>query len=332
MKKTIKDIAEMTGVSISTVSKVINDYPDVGEKTRAKILAAMNEMGYRSNQVNKVKTKTQMLAVIYGFKVDLNHPFFSEVINSFSKHIGTFGYDLLFFSNNEPNQGDVDDYLERCKRAQIDGCIILGGDPNQSSLYDLDHSEIPCIGVDIKLTGPKSGYLMTDNINLGKKVVEHFYLKGHRKIAHIGGLQTTIVGSERTTGFLQAMTEFGLQLQEGWVKHGDFTEQSGYEAMKSILNSENEQPTALFSASDIMAFGAMAAIKEHGLQVPEDIAIVGCDDIELNKYMAKPLSTMKQDKQKIGQLAAYMIIDLMNNVMGSSAVVVNSELIVRQSG
>src|SRR5690625_800709 len=226
MKKTLKEIAQMVGVSPGTVSKVINNYPDVGENTRERILEVLYQTGYLSDQL---ETKKKIVGVIYGGRINLNHPFFIDVIESFGKEIGLFGYDLLLFNNNGSN-----DYLARCKEAEIAGCIIMGGDEMQSSIYDIDQSDIPCIGVDIKLTGNKSGYLMTDNIFIGKKVIEHFYLLGHRKIGYIGGLQDTFTGSERTTGFLHAMSEFGLKVNNDWVMYGDFTEKSGYHVMREL--------------------------------------------------------------------------------------------------
>ncbi|MRH44331.1 substrate-binding domain-containing protein [Aquibacillus halophilus] len=327
MKKTIKDIAEMTGVSPGTVSKVINGYTDVGEETRQRILDVMKQVGYKT----KTKAKKKVIGVIYGVRVDFNHPFFADVINTISKEIGLLGYDLMFFSGQKDNGQKKTDYLLRCKEAQVDGCIIIGGDEIQQAVHELDQSDIPCIGIDIKLTGNCSGFVMTDNFNLGKKVVEHFYLLGHREVAYIGGLQATLVGNERTQGFLQAMSEFGLEVNEKWVEHGDFSEQSGYQSMKKLLAKSGNIPRALFTASDQMALGAIHAIKEHGLKVPEDVAIIGCDDIEISRYIEQPLSTMKQDKQKIGKLATHMIVDLINGVMGSSSVIVDSELVIRSS-
>ncbi|MRH44332.1 LacI family DNA-binding transcriptional regulator [Aquibacillus halophilus] len=323
MKKTIKDIAEMTGVSPGTVSKVINNYSDVGESTRRKVQEALKKVGYRT----KLHTKKNIIGVIYGGKVEFNHPFFVDVINMFSKEIGFLGYDLLFISRLVDNK----DYLQRCKEAQVDGCIIVGGEESEQSLQELDRSDIPCIGIDIKLKGDSSSYIMTDNINLGKKVIEHFYLLGHREIAYIGGRKSAMVGSERTLGFHRAMTEFGLDAHEKWIEHGDFSEKSGYQAMKKILFQSDNIPRALFVASDLMAFGAMAAIKQHGLKIPSDIAVVGCDDIEISRYIEQPLSTMKQDKDKIGRLAAYMLIDQINGFKGTSSVIVDSELVIRNT-
>ncbi|SHN33547.1 LacI family DNA-binding transcriptional regulator [Gracilibacillus kekensis] len=318
MKITIKEIAKKAGVSTATVSKVIHNYQDVGENTRLNIIRIMNETGYQ------VKTR-KVIGVIYGIHVNYNHPFFSEVMNSFSKQMGELGYDLMFFTGE-----DIDDYYKKCKEAQVDGCVILGGDEIKHSIRSLDKSDIPCIGIDIELTGKKSGYIMADNIKLGKMVVEHFYLLGHRNIGYIGGLPDTIIGSHRTQGFIQAMSDFGLSLNQNWIHHGDFTKNSSYLFMKELLK-DNELPSAIFVASDVMAMGVIEAMEETKLAVPEDIAVIGCDDIELSKYINPPLTTIRQDKSKVGRLASLMLVDLMNGVLDSSSVMVESDLVVRQS-
>ncbi|WP_139491769.1 LacI family DNA-binding transcriptional regulator [Brevibacillus dissolubilis] len=334
MKITIKDIAKLAGVSPATVSKIINNYEDVGEATRKRVLEIMEQQGYRptySAQTLATK-KSNLIGVIFAGKVnvDFNNPFFIEIMNSFKKTIGGLGYDLLFFSN-EQFHAHQEDYLARCRYYQVDGCIIINGDEIEPSIHDLDASEIPCIGVDIVLSGNKSGYLMTDNYKVSSKVVEHFYLLGHREIAHIGGNPNAVIAGLRTDGFRQSLREYGLTVREDWIVHGeDFFEESGYRAMKKLLGGE-ELPQAVFAASDLMAFGAIRAIKESGLRIPEDVAIIGCDDIDACRYIDPPLTTVRQDKVKMGKLAAYMLSDLIDGKMESSAVMVEPELAVRKT-
>ncbi|QDP41631.1 LacI family DNA-binding transcriptional regulator [Radiobacillus deserti] len=330
MKVTIQQLAELTGVSPATVSKVIHNYPDVGEETKEKIMQAIKETGYAPKQ-NSYNKKAKTIGVIYAVGADIKHPFFIDVIDSFAKEIGEDGYNLLFFSSKEETEEATYDYLARCLEADVAGCIIIGGDEIQHYVKELDQSNIPCIGVDIELTGDSSGYLMSDNKNIGKKVVEHFYLLGHREIAFIGGLSSMTVGLLRKQGFYQAMAEFGLDVQENWVEYGDFKESSGYEAMKRLLQKPGPLPSALFAAGDLMAIGAIQAIKEHGLSVPEDIAVIGCDDIDLSRYVTPALTTIHQNTQKIGKLAAHMLEDFINGSTGSSSVMVDSDLVIRSS-
>jgi LacI family transcriptional regulator len=333
MKITIKDIAKMSGVSQATVSKIINNYDHVGEETRKKVLEIMEQTGYRPAFTAKTLTtkKSNIIGVIYAGKVnaDLNHPFFVDVVNSFKKTVGALGYDLLFFSNEKFFESE-EDYLARGRYFQVDGCIVIGGEEIEPSIHDLDQSEIPCIGIDIPLSGNKSGYLMTDNYKVSAKVVEHFYLLGHREIAYIGGKKDSTISGLRTEGFKKAMGEFGLPIRDEWMLCGNFFEESGYAAMLKLLNAE-DFPKAIFAASDLMAFGAIRALKEKGLKIPDDTAVIGCDDIDACRYIDPPLTTIRQDKVKIGKLAAYMLVDLINKQMESSSVLVEPELMVRVS-
>jgi LacI family transcriptional regulator len=332
MKKTIKEIARLSGVSPATVSKAINNYSDIGEETKTKIFEVINQIGYQPVSSNKSSSrKLNLIGVVFAGRIsaDLNHPFFADVINTFKKEMGKFGYDLLFFSNEKYENGEGD-FLADCRAAQIRGCIIIGGNEIQQNIYDLDHSELPCIGVDIELTGRKSGYLITDNYKLAKSVVEHLYLLGHREIAYIGGIPSSIVGQERTNGFIQAMNEYGLTINEGCFAHGDYKVQSGYDITKSMLE-QNNLPRALFAASDLMAYGAITAIREKGLSIPEDVAVIGCDDIESSQFISPSLTTVRQDKEKIGKLAAHMMMDMIQDVSETCSVRVDSELIIRNS-
>src|SRR5690606_30167483 len=131
-------------------------------------------------------------------------------------------------------------------------------------------------------------------------------------------------------GFLQTMSQFGIPVQPKWIKHGNFFESSGYEAMEEILQGES-LPKAIIAASDMMALGAMRAIKDYGLRIPQDIQVIGCDDVEACRYMEPALTTVKQDKQKIGRLAAIKLNDLINGVTSLRPALVDPELVVRSS-
>ncbi|WP_412761738.1 LacI family DNA-binding transcriptional regulator [Paenibacillus macerans] len=330
----IKTIAEMAGVSVSTVSKIINNYRDISEETRTKVLEIMKQTGYvPSNSAKTLATKkSNLIGVIFAGKlnIDFTHPFFIEVLNAFKKQMGFLGYDLLFFSNEKFHSVDGD-YLARCRHFQVDGCIIVTGQEVEPSINELDHSEIPCIGVDIQLNGKSSGYIMSDNYKMSYKVVEHFYLLGYRDLGYIGSTLESDISNMREQGYKDAIESFGLPVTEQWFVNGDnFFESSGYEAMTRIIQS-GSLPRAVFAASDLLAIGAMRALKEHGFHVPQDIAIIGCDDIEACKYTTPTLSTIRQNKDKIGRLAASLLYDLINSQSETSNVVVEPELVIRES-
>ncbi|MNI10712.1 HTH-type transcriptional repressor PurR [compost metagenome] len=330
----IKKIAEMAGVSVSTVSKIINNYSDISEETKTKVLEIMKKTGYvPSNSAKTLATKkSNLISVIFAGKlnIDFTHPFFVEVLNSFKKQMGFLGYDLLFFSNEKSHAIDGD-YLARCRHFQVDGCIIITGQELEPSISELDHSDIPCIGVDIQLTGKSSGYIMSENYKMSYKVVEHFYLQGYRELGYIGSTSESDISNMRKNGYIEAIESFGLAVNEKWFVNGDnFFESSGYEAMKKMITS-GSLPQAVFCASDLLAIGAMRALKEHHINVPDDIGIIGCDDIDACKYTSPTITTIRQNKDKIGRLAASLLYDLINNQSETSNVVVEPELIVRES-
>lgn len=333
MSITIKDIARMAGVSQATVSKVINNYEGISDKTKNNVLQVISEMGYSPNfSARSLATKkSKLIALIYAGKinVDLDHPYFNEVIFEFKKNIGLLGYDILLFSN-EQFSGGQGNYLQRCKHFNVDGCLIIAGENVGQATFDLAKSNLPCIGIDIEITGPKASYIMTDNIHLSKRVVEHFYLNSIRNIGYIGGMRKSKISNYRFEGFEYAMNQFGLPLREEWIHYGDYSEESGYLAMKRILE-QPEHPEAVFSISDVMALGAIRAVKESKLNIPHDIRIVGCDDIAACRYSDPTLTTVKQDKEKIGKLSAYMLNDLIQGKSGLRPVFIDSTLIIRES-
>lgn len=333
MKLTIREIAKMAGVSPGTVSKIINNYGGISSQTKEKVINIIESTGYQPTFSAKslATKKSNLIGLVYAGKVNvqLNHPFFNEVINSFKKAVGSMGYDILIFSNEQLN-GRGDEYLARARHYQLDGCLIIAGEEIESAVYDLDQSDIPCIGVDIELKGLKSSFVLTDNRKVSSSVVEHLYLHSYREVGYIGGGKDSPISKIRTDGFIATMKQFGLPIVEEWIQFGDFHEQSGYDAMTRILGNKR-LPKAVFAASDMMALGAMAAIREHGLRTPEDIAIIGCDDIEACRYSSPKLTTVKQDKEKLGKLAAYMLTDIINGNPEPKAVLVDPELVIRES-
>ncbi|MDC3417023.1 LacI family DNA-binding transcriptional regulator [Aquibacillus salsiterrae] len=333
MRLTIKDIAKMAGVSPGTVSKVMNNTGSIAPKTKEKITNIIEETGYRpSFSAKSLATRTSnLIGLIYAgeVSVEFNHPFFSQVINAFKSEIGMLGYDILVFSNSKLRNA-TSDYIEKCRHFQLDGCLIIAGEHLEESVYELDKSNIPCVGIDIPLTGPKSCYVMTDNQKVSSKIVEYLYLNSIKNVAFIGGPADSVISNIRKEGFITSMNQFGMTVHEKWLKYATYTEQTGYEAMKEIL-AETPYPDAVYAVSDMMALGAIKAAKERGLKIPQDIKIIGCDDIDACRYSDPPLATVKQDKDKMGRLAARMLDDLINDNNDLSPVLVDPELLVRES-
>lgn len=314
MKLTIRDIAKMAGVSPGTVSKVMNQTGSLSAKTIEKVKKVIEETGYQPSFSAKslATKKSNLIGLIYAGDIhaQINHPFFNEVVNVFKNVIGQLGYDILMFSNSEVSKTNQD-YLARCNHYQLDGCLIIAGDQIEEATYELDKSHIPCVGIDIELVGTRSSYVMTDNRKASARVVDYFQSHGIMDIAFIGGPDDSIVSNIRKDAFIHFMNRFETNVEPNWIKHGDYFEESGYQAMKQML-VEDSIPQAIYTASDMMALGVLKALKEANISVPEEIKVIGCDDIEACRYSDPKLATVKQDKEKIGELAAQMLHNLIN--------------------
>ncbi|QGH34014.1 substrate-binding domain-containing protein [Gracilibacillus salitolerans] len=333
MKLTIREIAQMAGVSPGTVSKVINKTGSISPQTVKKVKKIIEETGYQPSFSAKslATKKSNLIGLIYAGEVhvEFSHPFFNEVVNAFKNAIGKLGYDILVFSNDKFNMVK-EDYVARCNHFHLDGCVIIAGEQLEEAVNELDQSNVPCVGVDIELKGPRSSYVSTDNGKVSAKVVEYLYLNSIKEVAFIGGPANSIISNLRKEAFTHYMHLFGMTVRPNWIQFGNYFEDSGYQAMKRILASK-PYPEAVYTASDMMALGALKALKEEGLRIPEDMKLVGCDDIEACRYSDPPLATVKQDKDKMGKLAAYMLHDLINGNTEPGSILVDPKLIIRDS-
>lgn len=329
----IKKIAQLAGVSVSTVSKIINNYPEISEETKIRVRKLMSETGYiPSNSAKTLATKTShLIGVIFAGKlnIDMTHPFFVEVVNAFKKQMGILGYDLLFFSN-EKFQGRGD-YPARCRHFHVDGCILLSGEELEPAIRELDASEIPCIGVDLTLSGPNSAHIRSDNRAMAELVAEHFTRLGYRNLGYLGSTELSEMSRDREAGYREALRKRGVPIREEWFVHAEsFYEDAGYRAMKQQLEG-GPLPQAIWAASDQLAFGAYRALGERGLRIPEDVALIGCDDIEASRYIRPALTTIRQDKETIGKYAALLLFDLINRQCSTPSLQVKPELMIRES-
>jgi len=328
---TIYDIAQKTGFSPTTVSKVFNGYSDVSEKTRRKILDAADELGYLPNaHARSLTTKrswTIGVLFIEPSGAGILHPFFGGVIEGFKRVATSKGYDLMFLSKDIG--GKKSSYLEHCKIRGIDGVVVVLPDATDPYYQELLESDIPCVLLDQESSVKSTVY--SDNIEGARQAVKYLHSLGHRKIAHIGG-GPTFAGEQRLNGFRQAMQELGLTIHPQHIVQGsyDYTVESGSKAMEELLQAD-ERPTAVFAAGDNLAVGAMMAIKRHGLRVPEDISLLGFDDIEMAKYLTPALTTVRQNTDVLGSRAADMLIYSIEGGEDVQQGVIPVELVIRDS-
>src|SRR5690625_3610168 len=295
MKYTIRDIAKLAGVSPGTVSKVINNTGSISPETINRVKKIIEETKYEPTCLAKALAtkKSNLIGLIYAGEIiaEFNHPFFNQVINSFKNEIGKLGYDILVFSNKQDSL-EKEDYLARCKHFQVDGCLIIAGDKIEEATNELDKSSIPCVGIDIELKGERSSYVTTDNRKVSARVIEHLYLNSINTVAFIGGPDDSIISNIRKNAFLEFTKLFRMKVHSHWIQHGNYFEDSGYELMKKIL-TKKPYPEVVYAASDMMALGALKALKEEGILVPEEMKLLVCEEIDVFSYTDPPLLPLK---------------------------------------
>jgi LacI family transcriptional regulator len=319
------------------VSRVFNGYTDVSDSTRERVLEAARRLDYTPSAAARslVRRRSQLIGVILNTGAehpDLQHPFFQDVLVSLKRAVGQAGYDLLVFATEQPG---VDDgphaYAKRIRHHGVDGAVLMGVDPRDPELRKLVDLALPTVAIDLGVSGRRAGSIMSDNVHGARLAVRHLHALGHKRIATITGLTETDPGADRLLGYQQELAELGLPFEARYVLDGDFYAESGYNAMKVLL-SLTEPPTAVFAASDLMAVGAIRAIEEAGLQVPDDVAIVGFDDIQIAPLVSPPLTTVRQDTGAMGAAAADALVAMIDDPDElPPALVLPVELVVRRS-
>ncbi|MBA2133395.1 LacI family DNA-binding transcriptional regulator [Capillibacterium thermochitinicola] len=330
---TIKDIAQKAGVSVATVSKVLNNYPDVSQKTKDKVARVIKEYNFRPNAVARSLTtqKSYTVGIFFTdhFNSGLQHPFFHEVIFGMEKALGDHGYDLLYFADRK--WGENFSYREKCQNRQVDGVVLIGVARDDPNLEDLLKSDLPVVFIDLDIRGPKASYVMSDNTGGAAEAVRYLHRLGHTKIGMIMGLTSTKTTQDRLEGFQLAFRELNLTCDPEWLVNGEYTEEGGYRAMRHLLQKK-ERPTAIFCQSDLMAIGAIRAIEEAGGKVPDDFSIIGFDDIEVSRYLRPGLTTMRQDKMAMGRSAAELILQMIHEPQSNfRPVILPVEVVERES-
>jgi len=329
---TIYDIAKRTGYSPTTVSKAFNNYSDVREKTREKILRTAQEMGYLPNAHARTLTtkKSWTIGVLFveNTGIGIRHPFFSAVIESFKKVAVAKGYALMFISKDVG--GKQSGYLENCRIRGVDGVVVFLSDYEDPYFQELLESDIPTVVLDFETS--KSHTVCSDNTAGAQMAVQYLASLGHRKIAHISGGTNTFPGEMRELGYMTAMKQQGLEVTESYIVAGAFySRESGYDAMLELLKLP-ERPTAVFASGDLLALGAIMAAKDNGLSVPMDISVIGYDDIDLAEYVTPALTTIRQDTEILGSRAADILLSsIEGGQVDKEAILIPVELVERES-
>jgi LacI family transcriptional regulator len=324
-RPTIRDVAEQAGVSIATVSRALNDKGDVSVQTRERVRDVARSVGYSADPAARslVTQKSRLVAVVVGDNAghrDLSLVFFGKVLAAISRRLAQSDYDPLLL---EP--GDVG------PEHRVDAAILIGVDDDDPLIAELASQDVSLVGVDVMCTGARAAYVGSDHSDGVRLALAHLHALGHRRIAHLAGAANTIAGSARLQAFGREVEALGLDSSPELLRHGDFSSASGYREACALL-ALAERPTAIVAASDLMALAAMQAIRDAGLQPGPDVAVVGFDDLEAAALAHPPLTTIRQDRQELGTLAATRAIELIKDPdVVPRTTVLPVELVVRGS-
>lgn len=329
-KLTIKEIAKIAGVSPSAVSIVLNNRTGVSEETRKKVSEIVERLQYVPNQNSRrlLLNKTDNIAVLFKKNASpLEYLFYSELNRVILHECESLGYNLIFTSVTLENDKVILPSVIRSY--DVDG-IIFYGDVDSLITNSIKKFDIPYVIVD-------SHYIAADTLNVSADYMEAAYTTtkylielGHKNIAYIGNSTQSHFSSQTFSGYKKAVEENKLVIPMHWVQIGADDEDTSYACMNNIF-SYDMHPTAVFCAADIYAIGALKCIKDKGLKVPQDISVIGIDDIILSKYVDPPLTTVKIDKVEMGKIAIELLTKKIENTVAENRVVSSDSLVIRAS-
>jgi|SRR3954468_11227785 LacI family transcriptional regulator len=305
---TMKRIAGELGVSITTVSKVLNNRDDIGHATRARVLAKVAELGYQPNAVARSLTlrRTHTLGIVIP---DLMHSFFVEIVAGIEAAVSGRGYGLLLCSSNEDPAKERQE-LDMLRQRQVDGVVL--GSASAAGNTDL-LQQIGSLGVGIVMIDRddhpevECDRVVTDDHEVGRLATAHLVSQGRKAIAHITGTPV-LHARRRADGYRAALKASALKVRPEWIARGGFKETDGYKSMQKLL-AIRPRVDAVFAANDPSAIGAMKAIWDAGLKVPEDVAVIGAGDIALGDLLRVPLSTVSWSREDQGRAAAQLLLE-----------------------
>lgn len=325
---TIQEVAKEAGVSVATVSRVLNHHASVSPKTRAKVEEVIERLQYNPNMLgrNLRCAESRMLLVLVP---SISNPFYSKIVQGIEDIARRHQYNtLLCTTDSDVERENV--YLDLLRNRMADGVISMDPAVDLAHIRQLG-DEYPVIQCCEYSEADETPYVSIDNQTAAYKAVKHLLTMGHRKVAIINSDERFLYARLRKEGYLRALSEFGIPAEDRYILHTDLHFESGHRAMKSLLAQEG-RPTAVFAVSDTLAIGALRSIKEAGLKVPDDIAVVGFDNIPFASMMNPSLTTVAQPMYEMGCEAARMLIKRIASPQERvESIVMDYELIIRES-
>lgn len=306
----MKDIASACNVSIATVSKALNNHSDIGEETRQFVKRKAKEMGYHPNfSARALKTRRSYnLGVLFvdAARSGLTHDYFSHVLESFKVTAESAGYDITFLNHSRLGK-DKMSYLEHSLYRGMDGVVIACVDFNDAEVIELLQSQLPVVTIDYLFHNRIA--ITSDNVKGMKDLMDYIIESGHRKIAYIHGADSSVTQA-RLASFYQCMESHKIEVREEYIREAEYRDSYMAGVITNELLDLPKPPTCILYPDDYSAIGGMNAIKNRGMKIPEDISIVGYDGIPIASQLDPALTTLHQDTEQIGRLAAEKLISL----------------------
>jgi LacI family transcriptional regulator len=329
----LKDIAQDLGLSVVTISKALRNHPDIAEETRTRILARVKELDYQPNLMARslVTGRSYLVGLVVP---SLLHPFFAEVARSLSSVIGHQGYSLILASSEEDPELEAREIQQMTAR-RLDALVIATSGADTAPLERLQANGMPYVLIDREITGLETNFVGVDDVAVGRMATTHLLQQGCQRIAHIRGRDNS-TGLRRFEGYRQALKKAGCEFSEGLVVARSSVDvdstRMGAEAMRLLLRRK-PRPDAVFAYNDPLAIGAMEAILDAGLRIPQDVAVIGCGNLHYNESLRVPLSSIDQRSSLIGERTAAILLHAIASKTPPQpvSVILDPSLVVRGS-
>jgi len=326
-KPNLKILASKAGVSVNTASRAINDKPDINPLTKEKILRIAREIGYVPN-ASAVALRTQKTRTLGVVIADNNNPFYAEVLSGIEAEAKSNNYHIIL-TNTMRNYQEEENAIDLLLAKQVDGLLIAPVQEKNEDIYKLIESRIPFVVVGRDYENLSVDAVYSDELKGGYIATEYLIKKGFRKISYIGGYTYKSPARRRLEGYKKALTDYGILINEDLIKIGDIDIENGYSNTKDLFD-QGFDFQAIFAYNDMMAFGAIKAIKERGLKIPEEIGVVGYDNILFSSLVSPPLTTVNLKKDELGRECVRLLLSKINgHHKKNKKIVLDVELIIR---
>ncbi|MDI7277229.1 MAG: LacI family DNA-binding transcriptional regulator [Anaerolineae bacterium] len=326
---TIREVAKKAGVAAITVSRVINQSGYVSDETRRRVEAAIAELDYVPNVLARGlrSSRTHTLGLLV---TDITNAFWTTVARGAEDAAVRHGYSV-FLCNTDEDVAKQEQYLRALLSHRVEGLIIAPASSDRGTLAALERARLPFVIVDRRMPGAAADLVLGDSIGGARQLVEHLLARGHRRIAHLGGPAGVSTADDREQGYRQALAEAGIAADPRLVLRGDYKLESGHRLMGQLLEL-SPLPTAVFAANNVLAVGALVTLREKGLRVPEDVAVVCFDDLPQASLIDPFLTVAAQPAYEFGTAAVELLLArLANPRRPPQTVVLPVELLVRRS-